>query len=174
MNHYLPPQARIPAGMPYTDNAYRVQIWNPKIRSSPAPVTPSFYPRQSATPVPVQTTGNAESWRIISPPKPPFPGPKTSPRSNSPPSVKHLTCHFWAKNGVCKWNEEDCLYAHHHTGKIANGPLQVEPGREFPCNFNLAIEDFLWRVCSSEVVLQKIDSFLKDALPRRNAVLSLR
>lgn len=173
MNHYLPPQARIQASMAYSDDAYRVQIWNPRKPSPPAPVNPSYYPRHAATPVPVQTAGNAESWRVISPPKPPFTGPKTSSSSSSsPPSVKHLTCYFWAKNGVCKWTDDECLYAHYNTGKTANGPLQVEPGREFPCNFHLAVEYSLWRVCSSELVHQKTDS-LRDALYRRRAVWSL-
>lgn len=142
MNHYLPPQARLQAAMSCTDDACRVQIWNPTSLSSPAPVVPSqYHPRHVATPVPAQTATNSQSWRIISPPKPaPFPAPKTSPSSsNSLPSVKHLTCYFWAKNGVCKWSDNDCLYAHYNTGKTANGPLQVEPGREFPCRFELAI-----------------------------------
>lgn len=141
MNHYLPPQARLQAGMPCTDDTYRVQIWNPPKISPPAQVKPSpYFPRHTATPVPAQTATDAQSWRVISPPKPPFSGPKTSPSSsNSIPSVKHLTCYFWAKNGVCKWSDDDCLYAHYHTGKTANGPLQVEPGREFPYSFDLAI-----------------------------------
>ncbi|MCJ1466375.1 hypothetical protein MMC07_004994 [Pseudocyphellaria aurata] len=119
--------------MSCADDGYRVQIWNPTKKSSPAPapvMTSPYYPRHAATPVPTQTATNTQSWRVISPPRPPFPGPKTSPSSsNSVPSVKHLTCYFWAKNGVCKWSDEDCLYAHYNTGKTANGPLQVEPGR---------------------------------------------
>ena len=47
----------------------------------------------------------------------------------SPRSVKSLTCYFWANHGACKWSEKDCLYSHHHTGQIANGPQQREYGR---------------------------------------------
>ncbi|MCJ1266842.1 hypothetical protein MMC22_006727 [Lobaria immixta] len=110
-------------------DVHRAQIWNPTKQSPSAPVMQSpFYQRNAATPTPAPMM-NAQSWRAISPPKPPFPGPKTSPSSSNSNSVKHLTCYFWAKNGVCKWSEDDCLYAHHNTGKTANGPLQVEPGR---------------------------------------------
>ena len=62
---------------------------------------------------------------------------KTSPTSGSPPdnsflpSVKNLTCYFWARHGKCKWSDQDCLYAHHHTGKLASGPVQVEQGSKF-------------------------------------------
>lgn len=161
MNHYLPPQARLQAGMSCTDDSYRVQIWNPTKNSSPAPVmTSPYYQRHAATPVPTQTATNTQSWRVISPPRPPFPGPKTSPSStNSVPSVKHLTCYFWAKNGVCKWSDEDCLYAHYNTGKTANGPLQVEPGREFPSSCVLAIlkissrNTYLPKPCSRKKML---------------------
>lgn len=140
MNHYLPPQARLQASMSCTNDAQRVQMWNPARISPPAPVASSpYYARNAATPGPAQMM-NTQSWRTISPPKPSFPGPKTSPSSsNSNNSVKHLTCYFWAKNGVCKWSDDDCLYAHYNTGKTASGPLQVEPGREFPCSFDPVI-----------------------------------
>lgn len=163
MNHYLPPQARLQAGMSCTNDTYRVQIWNPPKISPPAQAMPSpYYPRHTATPVPAQTATNAQSWRVISPPKPPFSGPKTSPSSsNSVPSVKHLTCYFWAKNGVCKWSDDDCLYAHYNTGKTANGPLQVEPGREFPCSFDLAIS----KISSREGTLSK--SYSRNGLFER-------
>ncbi|KAL2043759.1 hypothetical protein N7G274_003278 [Stereocaulon virgatum] len=60
---------------------------------------------------------------------------KTSPTSFSTsentfiPSVKNLTCYFWLKHGKCKWTDEECLYAHYHTGKAASGPVQVEQGK---------------------------------------------
>lgn len=62
---------------------------------------------------------------------------KTSPTSFSTfentfiPSVKNLTCYFWLKHGKCKWTDEECLYAHYHTGKAASGPVQVEQGSKF-------------------------------------------
>jgi len=42
-------------------------------------------------------------------------------------SVKHMTCAFWA-NGHCHKTEAQCLYAHHHTNKIADKPVAVERG----------------------------------------------
>ncbi|MCJ1450122.1 hypothetical protein MMC28_000451 [Mycoblastus sanguinarius] len=59
----------------------------------------------------------------------PSPASATSPSTTYPPSMKMLTCYFWAKQGWCKWSSEQCLYAHYDTGKVANGPLQVELGR---------------------------------------------
>jgi hypothetical protein len=32
-------------------------------------------------------------------------------------SVKHLTCFWWKEKGSCKYSDEECLYAHHDTGK---------------------------------------------------------
>jgi hypothetical protein len=32
-------------------------------------------------------------------------------------SVKHLTCFWWKEKGTCKFSEDECLYAHHDTGK---------------------------------------------------------
>ena len=46
-----------------------------------------------------------------------------------PRSMKHLTCFFWAQ-GHCKWEEDDCLYAHRQTGHVAGGPLRLERGRK--------------------------------------------
>ena len=43
-------------------------------------------------------------------------------------SMKHLTCYFWWENGHCKYSEEDCLYSHAETGRVAGPPTQVEPG----------------------------------------------
>lgn len=172
MNHYLPPQARLQASMSCTHDAPRVQIWNPTSLSPPARVPPSpYYPRQAATPVPAQTALNAQSWRVISPPKPPISGPKTSPSSsNSIPSVKHLTCYFWAKNGVCKWSDDECLYAHHNTGKTANGPLQVEPGREFPCSVDLTVLKIFFRRCTLQTSYAK----KREMHCTRHNTLSLR
>lgn len=137
MNHYLPPQARTQAAMPYLNEQPRMTVWNPPSVTTVHRGPPStFYTRRTTTPMQTQTASNAPSWRVISPPGAASPstlfsnGSKSSPSSgHSAPSVKHLTCYFWAKNGVCKWSNEECLYAHHDTGKVANGPLQVEPGR---------------------------------------------
>jgi hypothetical protein len=51
---------------------------------------------------------------------------------NAPRSAKNHTCYFWAKGG-CKYSEEECLYAHRPTGKTANQPVRLEPGRKFSC-----------------------------------------
>ena len=45
-------------------------------------------------------------------------------------SVKHLTCHFWAK-GNCYKTSEDCHYAHERRTQLAEAPVHVEPGSEF-------------------------------------------
>ena len=42
-------------------------------------------------------------------------------------SVKHLEC-FWWRTSKCKFEEKDCLYAHHETGHVADAPRQVLPG----------------------------------------------
>lgn len=42
------------------------------------------------------------------------------------PSVsgkKHLTCFYWAKNGTCRYTDEECAYAHYNTGIVANDPM---------------------------------------------------
>ena len=86
-------------------------------RSKSYPETPNKY------------SPSSKGWRSVT--------AKTSPTSGSPPdnsflpSVKNLTCYFWARHGKCKWSDQDCLYAHHHTGKLASGPVQVEQGSKF-------------------------------------------
>ncbi|KAL8635681.1 MAG: hypothetical protein Q9228_006855, partial [Teloschistes exilis] len=39
--------------------------------------------------------------------------------------TKGLTCYFWNRNGKCKRSEEECPYAHHHTGTVAYPPPAV-------------------------------------------------
>lgn len=127
MNPYTPPRSRLS----YTDQEPGMQFWNRNSGPSEPSFTPGYHHHQSTTPTPAHKASNSQSWRVIAPPKSSERSQKTSSStSNSPPSVKHLTCYFWAKNGTCKWNDDECLYAHHDTGKVANGPLQVEPGRK--------------------------------------------
>ena len=38
------------------------------------------------------------------------------------PSSKQIECYFWRRDGYCRFSEEDCLYAHHTTGKVKEGP----------------------------------------------------
>lgn len=127
MNPYTPPRSRLS----YTDQEPGIQFWNGNSVPSETSFTPGYHQHQSTTPTPAHKASNSQSWRVIAPPKSSERSQKTSPSTSiSPPSVKHLTCYFWAKNGTCKWKDDDCLYAHHDTGKVANGPLQVEPGRK--------------------------------------------
>lgn len=41
-------------------------------------------------------------------------------------SSKQLECYFWRQNGACKFSEEECLYAHHRTGKVKEIPGQAK------------------------------------------------
>ncbi|MCJ1245160.1 hypothetical protein MMC30_002361 [Trapelia coarctata] len=62
------------------------------------------------------------------------------PTKNAPRSAKNHTCYYWA-NGGCKFTEETCLYAHHETGRTANQPVRLEPGRPAVAGRNmLAVE----------------------------------
>lgn len=133
-NQYLPPQARPKPTMPFPNEQSRMPVWNSATVSvTPRVSPPTGYTRNATASTPSQAAANAQSWRVVSPPNFSYTGSKSSPSSgHSAPSVKHLTCYFWAKSGVCKWSEDECLYAHRDTGKIANGPLQVEPGCKLP------------------------------------------
>jgi hypothetical protein len=55
---------------------------------------------------------------------------RATPHPHGKPSVKHLTCFWWKVKGDCRFSEEDCLYAHHDTGLLADAPRQVTPGGE--------------------------------------------
>lgn len=62
---------------------------------------------------------------------------KTMPQHIGRPSVKHLTCYWWKVKGACRFNEKDCLYAHHDTGKIADAPRHLGPGEKAVAGRNL-------------------------------------
>lgn len=49
------------------------------------------------------------------------------PVSAQPKSVRYLTCWYWAK-GHCRLADDQCLYSHFHTGKLAAAPVQLQPG----------------------------------------------
>ncbi|KAL8707201.1 MAG: hypothetical protein Q9220_007734 [cf. Caloplaca sp. 1 TL-2023] len=36
---------------------------------------------------------------------------------------KHLTCFYWAKNGKCRYTDDECAYAHYNTGVVAHDPM---------------------------------------------------
>ena len=59
------------------------------------------------------------------------PNPRVQSSTSQPPSVKHLTCWYWANKG-CKLADNVCLYAHFDTGRLADPPVQIQRGREFP------------------------------------------
>ncbi|KAL9582915.1 MAG: hypothetical protein Q9212_003015, partial [Teloschistes hypoglaucus] len=37
---------------------------------------------------------------------------------------KHLTCFYWAKNGTCRYTDDECAYAHYNTGVVAQDPMR--------------------------------------------------
>ncbi|KAI4202145.1 MAG: hypothetical protein LQ350_002812 [Teloschistes chrysophthalmus] len=37
---------------------------------------------------------------------------------------KHLTCFYWAKNGTCRYTDDECAYAHYNTGVVAHDPMR--------------------------------------------------
>ncbi|KAL8946263.1 MAG: hypothetical protein Q9222_007319 [Ikaeria aurantiellina] len=45
---------------------------------------------------------------------------------------KHLTCFYWAKNGKCRYTDDECAYAHYNTGVVAHDPMHKQ---------NLSTED---------------------------------
>ncbi|KAI4179404.1 MAG: hypothetical protein L6R41_007863 [Letrouitia leprolyta] len=40
---------------------------------------------------------------------------------------KHLTCFYWAKNGACRYTDDECAYAHYNTGIVARDPMHNQP-----------------------------------------------
>ena len=128
MHRYTPPQARQTTAVSAPSNRMGAKTITPWIippsysLSARASSSRNLNPLQSAVP---QTPLNAQHWRNMS-----SNSGTSSPTTAKPASVKHLTCYFWGKYGRCKWNDEECLYAHFHTGKVAQGPVQVEVGRK--------------------------------------------
>lgn len=52
-------------------------------------------------------------------------------KAAQPRSVKHLTCWYWANKG-CRLPDHKCLYSHFDTGRLAEPPIQLQRGCEFP------------------------------------------
>ena len=48
------------------------------------------------------------------------------------PSVKHLTCYFWANFGRCRRSDAECKYAHFHTGRMAVNPIELARKKKTP------------------------------------------
>lgn len=44
-------------------------------------------------------------------------------------TMKDLTCWFWLNKGDCRFDEDRCLFAHHHTGKVAEPPKRSTPNK---------------------------------------------
>lgn len=109
-----------PVGSNYNDNLIS-QSWRVPAISVGTSIDSLVYNTRRFAKSPIPNVTLTPSQRIVAPPK---------PTNSNPPSVKHLTCYFWDKNKNCKWSDQECLYAHHATGKVASGPMQVEPGRE--------------------------------------------
>ncbi|KAI4163991.1 MAG: hypothetical protein LQ342_002488 [Letrouitia transgressa] len=42
------------------------------------------------------------------------------------PERKQLTCYYWAKNGSCRYSDNECSYAHYDTGTVADDPMRYE------------------------------------------------
>jgi hypothetical protein len=87
------------------------------------------YPSRPRTPTP-SSAGMRGKGRAAprSSSVPSSPKSRKSPHPYGKPSVKHLTCFWWKVKGDCRFSEEDCLYAHHDTGLLADAPRQVTPG----------------------------------------------
>ena len=130
---YTPRQPRNFCVQTQHATGHRTQPWNgvtPDL--GPAFQSPINPVHQGLTTAMAETTAAPQPWRLAAAADRAYVSSGVNPMHvPKPASVKHLTCYFWAKNGVCKFSEEDCLYAHHNTGKVAQGPLQVEQGRRF-------------------------------------------
>ncbi|KAL8803344.1 MAG: hypothetical protein Q9182_003232 [Xanthomendoza sp. 2 TL-2023] len=85
------------------------------IPSAPPPPQPTTI----TTPIPTSTTANPIH------PSAAAPAPPATSTGPSFPSVKHLTCYFWANFGRCKRSDEACRYAHFHTGRMAVNPMEL-------------------------------------------------
>ncbi|KAI4288588.1 MAG: hypothetical protein L6R35_002146, partial [Caloplaca aegaea] len=48
--------------------------------------------------------------------------PPAAEEPPKPPPTKTLTCYFWNKSGKCSRSDDECAYAHYHTGTVAYPP----------------------------------------------------
>lgn len=63
--------------------------------------------------------------------------------------TKGLTCYFWNRNGKCKRGEEECPYAHHHTGTVAYPPPAVAAASSSSSASNAAVKSTVQQPSSS-------------------------
>ncbi|KAL8813921.1 MAG: hypothetical protein Q9223_006817 [Gallowayella weberi] len=96
---------------------------------APALSTPITIP--SAPPLPQPTTFATliPTSTDATTTNPSAPAPAPAATEPSFPSVKHLTCYFWANFGRCKRSDEECHYAHFHTGRMAVNPMELRKVR---------------------------------------------
>ncbi|KAL9594279.1 MAG: hypothetical protein Q9219_007119 [cf. Caloplaca sp. 3 TL-2023] len=103
---------------------------SPSILPLPQPSSSSLTPSTEATTTTTTTTTITTPAAISPPPAgaaPPDskPTPSSSTTTTTFPPVKHLTCYFWANFGRCRRSDEECNYAHFHTGRLAVNPAQL-------------------------------------------------
>ncbi|KAL8695700.1 MAG: hypothetical protein Q9224_003227 [Gallowayella concinna] len=116
--------AKPPTAMPET-TAFPVPLSTSIAVPSPPPL-----PRPTTTTTSIPTTTKIDTTNPSAPEPAPGPAPAVSAATGPPfPSVKHLTCYFWANSGRCKRSDEKCNYAHFHTGKVAVNPIELRKVR---------------------------------------------
>ncbi|KAI4283364.1 MAG: hypothetical protein L6R38_002214 [Xanthoria sp. 2 TBL-2021] len=109
MNDAIPSVARLPATAPGTSGT---SISAPTSATLATPQVPAPPPTIIETPILPDTTSAIPITNDAGAVKSSF------------PSVKHLTCYFWANYGRCKRSDEECNYAHFHTGRVAGNPME--------------------------------------------------
>ncbi|KAL8711269.1 MAG: hypothetical protein Q9225_007147 [Loekoesia sp. 1 TL-2023] len=94
---------------------------------------PALYPELNQSTLPIPQSNTTMASTSISTPAPTMAAATASEDggggSSSFPSVKHLTCYFWANFGRCKRSDQECNYAHFHTGRMAVNPAELRRQR---------------------------------------------
>ncbi|KAL8662848.1 MAG: hypothetical protein Q9202_004362 [Teloschistes flavicans] len=113
----------------------QVKIGAP-FKANTASTATSAQPLSAPGPLSGIATGNATLNNPISvsaasttntpgPPPPRLPPPTTATETPpAHPSTKNQTCYFWANFGKCKRSDQECRYAHFHTGRMAVNPME--------------------------------------------------
>ncbi|CAL8581510.1 hypothetical protein XPA_007199 [Xanthoria parietina] len=114
INDVIPSAAELPATAPgpsgiSTSVPTRATLASPQVPSPPLrPPSPTTFETLFSADMTRQNLTNNDA----------------SAAKSSFPSVKHLTCYFWANYGRCKRGDEECNYAHFHTGRVAGNPME--------------------------------------------------
>ena len=69
-------------------------------------------------------------------------------QQHQPPRTKHLECAYWAETGYCRYDESQCLYAHHHTGQVAYRPIYRQHGRKFKPEEDIRAREYTADTCA--------------------------